>query len=252
MGLDLSIITINYNNQKGLVSTMQSVAEQTFKNFEYIVIDGGSTDGSQNAINLYSTIISHSISEKDNGIYDAMNKGIQNSAGKYLLFLNSGDCLNGVNALENVLPLMTGGKDIIACSYKMEGSNIVEESPQEASFSSFWYKSICHQAVLIKKDLFTKYGLYDTSLKVVADWEFFVRTIFLQHASYQPAKNVLSIIENNGLSSNIDGYQLAQEERSKVYRKLFPGFIKDFEKLKRYENSGLHKLVTKVRKGLKK
>jgi glycosyltransferase involved in cell wall biosynthesis len=180
--------------------------------------------------------------------YDAMNKGIKLSKGKYLLFLNSGDYLSNANVLESISPLLKDGKDIIACSCRMEGSHLVEESPQEPIFRAFWYRSICHQAVFIKKELFAKYGLYDTSLKVVADWEFFVRALFLHHASYQSSAVVLSVIEQDGLSSKLDGYQLAQEERSKVYKKLFPGFIADFNKLMDYENSPLHKFVNRFRR----
>ena len=96
----LSIITINYNNRDGLRSTLGSIRQQQLQALEVIVIDGGSDDGSQKVISEYKDTISFSISEKDQGIYDAMNKGIQKAKGNFLLFLNSGDQLAYPDSLE--------------------------------------------------------------------------------------------------------------------------------------------------------
>ena len=87
----LSIITINYNNREGLRKTIESVVNQTYRNFEYIIIDGGSTDGSVEVVKEYADRISYWVSEPDNGIYNAMNKGVLAANGKYIQFLNSGD-----------------------------------------------------------------------------------------------------------------------------------------------------------------
>ena len=89
----LSIITINLNNQSGLIKTIQSVISQTFKDFEWIIIDGDSTDGSKELLKKHIQHFTHCISEKDNGIYNAMNKGIKLAQGEYIYFLNSGDYL---------------------------------------------------------------------------------------------------------------------------------------------------------------
>ena len=91
MNKKLSIITINYNNQSGLQRTVESIVNQTWKEFEYIVIDGGSTDGSAAYLESQNKIFDYWVSEKDLGIYNAMNKGIKAATGHYLLFLNSGD-----------------------------------------------------------------------------------------------------------------------------------------------------------------
>ena len=104
--IKLSIITINLNNVNGLKRTIDSVVEQTNKNFEFIVIDGKSTDGSVELIKENEKEFSYFVSENDLGIYNAMNKGILNSNGEYLLFLNSGDWLNNNNVVENLLPLL--------------------------------------------------------------------------------------------------------------------------------------------------
>ena len=94
------IITINYNNVDGLRKTINSVISQTFRDFEWIVIDGGSTDGSKDLINQYVEYFSYSISEPDSGVYNAMNKGIKVAHGEYFIFLNSGDYFYDKNVLE--------------------------------------------------------------------------------------------------------------------------------------------------------
>ena len=102
----LSIITINYNNRLGLLKTMQSVVEQSYKNFEYLIIDGGSDDGSLEDILNYEHCLSFWCSEKDKGVYNAMNKGIVKATGEYLLFLNSGDFLLDNQTLSKIVPLL--------------------------------------------------------------------------------------------------------------------------------------------------
>ena len=100
--LILSIITINLNNREGLRKTIESVVNQTFQDFEFIVIDGASTDGSVEVIQDYPRI-NYWISEPDTGIYNAMNKGIAKATGEYCLFLNSGDTLFQINTLTGIL-----------------------------------------------------------------------------------------------------------------------------------------------------
>ena len=97
--LNLSIITVNLNNLTGLQKTMQSVFEQTFTNYEYIIIDGGSTDGSKEWIAQHADKLAYWVSEKDGGVFNAQNKGIVKSKGEYLLFLNSGDYFYTVEAI---------------------------------------------------------------------------------------------------------------------------------------------------------
>ena len=97
-----SIITINYNNKDGLKKTIESVINQSCKDFEYIIIDGGSTDGSVDVIRQYADRINYWISEPDKGVYNAMNKGVAQAHGEYLNFMNSGDCFSDNSVLENI------------------------------------------------------------------------------------------------------------------------------------------------------
>ena len=100
--MKFSIITVNYNNKEGLRNTIESVIHQTYRDFEYIVIDGGSTDGSVDILKKYDQQINYWVSEKDSGIYNAMNKGISKAHGEYLNFMNSGDCFYALDNLERV------------------------------------------------------------------------------------------------------------------------------------------------------
>lgn len=100
----LSIITINYNNSIGLRKTIESVVSQTDNTFEYIIVDGGSSDGSVDIIKQYADKVSQWVSERDGGIYNAMNKGVRMAHGEYIMFLNSGDILYDNNVIGHVLP----------------------------------------------------------------------------------------------------------------------------------------------------
>lgn len=248
----LSIITINFNNVQGLKKTISSVISQTWKHYEFIIIDGGSTDGSKEVISSFSKNLNYCVSEKDAGIYDAMNKGILQAKGEYLLFLNSGDTLESTHSLTTILPLIDTQKDIIACYCQLENDNKVVKVPQQIQFSSFWYKSICHQAVFIKRELFQKIGLYNASLKITADWEFFVKAFFLHNASYQAVPKTLSVIESGGLSSSQSGYEQAQIERKQVYENLFSGFMNDYIQLGEYTNSRIHRIIKGIKKIIRK
>ena len=106
--MKLSIITINYNHKEGLLKTIKSVVNQTYHDIEYIVIDGGSTDGSVDVVKQYEDSISYWVSEPDCGIYNAMNKGVAKATGEYCLFLNSGDSLHGTDSILEFVSKLSG------------------------------------------------------------------------------------------------------------------------------------------------
>ena len=179
--MQLSIITINYNNKGGLKKTINSVVNQTFNDLEYIIIDGGSSDGSVDIIKEYQNQVDYWVSEKDRGIYNAMNKGINIAKGEYLLFLNSGDYFCNQSVLHNFLK-ETNDIDIIYGKQYYEYPNgelrPIQNPPILTLNLFFSGYSLPHQATLIKRQLFSKYGLYDESLTMVADWKFFLLAIF--------------------------------------------------------------------------
>lgn len=222
----LSIITINYNNANGLSKTIRSLIKQTFHEYEYIVIDGGSNDGSKHIIEGNQKYISYWCSEKDSGIYNAMNKGILKATGEYLLFLNSGDFLHDSAVLEDVFPLLSG-EDIVYGDLLFrseEGKDEVFVYPDNLSVDYFLERSLGHPSSFIKRDLFRK-DLYSESLKIVSDWEFFIKKIVLEGVTYKHLHRTVSIFDMGGISSQSS--DLCNEERGNVLKMLFPGMLCD-------------------------
>ncbi len=240
--IQLSIITINYNDCEGLKKSIQSVREQNFESLEYIIIDGGSSDGSVNAIKENESDIQYWVSEKDNGIYHAMNKGIDKASGEYLLFLNSGDYLIEPNSLNKVFSLRQNA-DILYGDLKI--INGVIKYPDELNSTFFFRDSIGHPASFIKKSLFEKYGKYNEENKIVSDWEFFIKTIILNNASYKHIDNVITFYDSSGISNNPSHISNHLNERVKVLeqilQKFYPGLLDQFNNLENnlnaYKNS---------------
>jgi glycosyltransferase involved in cell wall biosynthesis len=228
----LSIITINYNNLEGLKRTVESVVSQTWREFEYIVIDGGSTDGSAEYIESQSEHIDYWVSEPDKGIYNAMNKGIVKATGEYLLFLNSGDHLYDKEVIkENFRSLEY--HDLIYFNVLMVGKLGSEmlSHPDRLRFSDFYLNGLNHQSVLIRKELFNTVGLYDENLKIVSDWKFFVLALFVHNCSYININKTLSTYHLDGISSQLKKEHL--EERYQVLKEYFGAFVLDYEEWQR-------------------
>jgi len=222
----ISIITINYNDSKGLEKTINSVVSQTFQEFEYIVIDGGSSDDSLDIVKRYEKEINYWVSEEDSGIYHAMNKGIRLAKGDYLLFLNSGDILFEKNVLRKNIEYLNK-EDIIYFNVVVNGNGAskIVSYPEKLNFYYFFLSGICHQAVFIRRELFFKYGFYDESLKIVSDWKFFLFTIFKYNSTYKKVDDILSIHYLGGISTQINN----SEERSIVLNQHFSGFVEDYQ-----------------------
>jgi glycosyltransferase involved in cell wall biosynthesis len=163
----ISIITINYNNLEGLKKTVSSVTNQTWKGFQFIIIDGGSNDGSLEYIKTNEDVFDYWVSESDNGVYHAMNKGIKNANGEYLFFLNSGDQFYNKKVLEKNNSFLKE-KDIIYFNLKVIDENkvFIKEYPEVLSFSYFVKDTLPHPATFIKKELFDRIGLYDENLRM--------------------------------------------------------------------------------------
>lgn len=230
--LKLSIITINYNNLLGLQKTVASVASQTWQEFEYIVIDGGSTDGSAAYLEEQSAHFDYCISEQDSGIYNAMNKGIAKATGEYLFFLNSGDDFVNCNALKKSHPYLFE-KDIIYFNLNISNGvkSYVCQYPKKLSFSYFKNNTLPHPATFIRATLFNKIGLYDESLKIVSDWKFFIKSICKYNCSYIKIDKVLSTFYLDGLSSKSQNKELILNEREEVLKDEFAIFIDDANEL---------------------
>lgn len=217
--MKLSIITINYNNRAGLIKTIDSIVNQSYRDYEYIIIDGASTDGSAEVIRDYADRINYWVSEPDNGIYNAMNKGIDVAKGEYLIFMNSGDIFCETNTIERVVALGLNA-DIIC------GNTIMphrQEPPKDITFSSLYSGSICHQCAFIRTGLMKKYK-YDEKYKIVSDRKFFVQALILENCSYRTVDVDVVEYDINGFSAN--NRALSDYEYSCVLEELIPERIR--------------------------
>jgi Glycosyltransferases involved in cell wall biogenesis len=214
----LSIITVNYNNCKGLRKTIESVVNQSFNNYEYIIIDGGSTDGSVEVIKEFENRIDYWISESDKGIYNALNKGILKSSGEYCNFMNSGDCFYNNDVLQEILPYCN--EDIILGKRKEKDfTHSYGHSSETITMLDLFRQSINHQSTFIKRELF-KDNLYDESLKIVSDWKFLIEVLIFKNCSFKNIDTVVTMYDTTGISSTAKK-QLATE-RDQVLRSMLP------------------------------
>jgi glycosyltransferase involved in cell wall biosynthesis len=228
MNKKISIITINYNNLEGLKKTVESVLNQTWRGFEYIIIDGGSKDGSAAYIKSQREYLDYWVSEPDKGIYNAMNKGIKAGKGEYLLFLNSGDCLYDSTVIEKSAKHLSGC-DLITFDMEMVGENrsTIETYPSELKFSDMFYGYLPHSSTFIKKQLFDKVGLYDETLKIVSDWKFMILALFTYQCSYCKIEGTVSTFYLGGISSQVNN----SKERDEVLKSSFSNFYEDYKVL---------------------
>jgi glycosyltransferase involved in cell wall biosynthesis len=204
--MELSIITINRNNVAGLEKTIQSVVSQTFRDFEYIIIDGASNDGSIEIIKNYSIKITYWVSEPDNGAYHAMNKGIKCAHGDFCLFLNSGDWLVEKSTLKDMLEEISRiDKADIYYSDCIRGDNILDKATNPITVTNFIFGiSLNHQNAIISRSLFIKYGYYNEKLLIVADREFFLKALWLYKAKFQHIKTCIAVYDITGGSSQVE------------------------------------------------
>lgn len=228
-----SIITINYNNRDGLRKTIESVINQSCKDYEYIVIDGGSTDGSREVIEEHADHIDYWVSEPDRGIYNAMNKGILKAKGDYINFMNSGDYFYDKNVLCDTLPYLQ--KDIIMGSSLDENFHVRPyHIKKELTMIQFYANTIDHQASFISRKLFDN-NLYDENYKIVSDWKFFIEKTIFQNCSFSIMPVLVAVGQNGGISEIQK--DLNDNERLDVLSKMFPArVLKDYERFKDKES----------------
>jgi glycosyltransferase involved in cell wall biosynthesis len=180
--LKISIISINYQNKSGLINTCESVFSQTYSDIEFIVIDGGSKDGSVEYLNSVSDEIQYWISESDNGVYHAMNKGILNSTGEYLIFMNSGDCFYDQYVLENFIKLNPISY-IVYGLIVWDDTNLYWNPPNDITLKDTLSKVLIpHQATFYKRKCFEEFGYYKEEFSIVSDWGILIELITSNHS----------------------------------------------------------------------
>ena len=231
--MTLSIITINRNNAAGLEKTMQSVFSQTRRDFEYVVVDGASTDGSVAVIRRFAALFGDRlkwISEPDKGIYNAMNKGISMATGEYVQFLNSGDCLVSDDVVDrmyaaladnsnptilygNMLKPMPNGKIVKDCGFAGE----------DITFLGLFRGTLNHSPAYIRRSLFEKYGLYDETLRVVSDWKWYLQAIVFGGEKPVYTDIDVTLFDMTGISET--NKELGWSERKQVLQGMVPRSI---------------------------
>lgn len=234
--MKLSIITINRNDATGLDKTIRSVVSQSFNDYEYIVIDGASTDSSLDIIKKYEDHIYYWVSESDSGIYNAMNKGIRKATGDYLYFLNSGDVLVAEDVLSKVFENELIENFVCGNIIWDKCGDLIEDKcykNRDWTFSLYdlYAGFLSHQAFFIHKNMFEKYGLYDERLRIMSDWKLFFIAIGIYRERVQYVDVTLSVYNTDGLSSTIGGKAILEEKRLVAGEELSPQVYKEIDRL---------------------
>lgn len=230
----ISIITINYNNRGGLAKTINSIRSQISRNFEFIIVDGGSTDGSIDLIRENDDIIDQWISEPDNGIYNAMNKGTQLAKGVYITFVNSGDTLADNNVITDVLEQLGSFKNEDLVFGKVldvydNGSNVYSFS-HELTLMSLHYDVVNHSGCFIRRALQLAHP-YREDLKICSDRQFFIESIVLDNCNYSHIDRIITHFDKTGISSTKESDRLIEEENMKILEAVVPPRIaSDYKK----------------------
>lgn len=239
MSYKLSVITINFNDKLGLENTIKSVVSQSYKGFEFVVIDGNSTDGSKDILNLHKDSFQYCVSEPDHGIYNAMNKGIKAATGDYLIFMNSGDTFYDDTVLENMEPYLNGCTDFVyGNSYFFTDIEFIriEKPPQLLNFDYFEKLGLNQQAVFMRRNLFFDTFLFNEEYKISADWEFFIVNICLNNSTYLYIDRIVCRYNIVGVSSFPENQKIFWAERDRTFQKYFPVYYKYEQILKKYRS----------------
>ncbi len=222
--MKVSIITIAYNDLKGLENTWQSIRRQTFRDFEWIVIDGGSTDGTRKFLQEHDSEIAFWCCEPDKGAYNAQNKGTKHAKGEYCVYMNSGDVFYDDDVLEKVFEKKIDA-DIIYGNWLMvfeNGKTRLDVAPVELDMAFFFSGNICHQAMLAKTELVLNRP-YDESFQVYADWDEWL-DMFVQGKRFEKVDIIFCKFMVGGLSTGSSKALVAKRdaEIERLHEKYYP------------------------------
>jgi len=244
----ISIITINFNNKSGLEETLTSVSSQNIQNIEHIIIDGGSQDRSADLVKAYANSAPYQVtwvSEPDNGIYNAMNKGIRMATGDYIQILNSGDVLasddvvgrmtDELNKLNETIgepvPIFYGNMIKDYGNRKLVRDTCGAQMYTPNSFLYFYKGTLNHDCAYIRRDLFEKYGYYNEKMKICSDWEWYVRTIILGNEKTYYTNIDVTVFDMFGVSeSNGKNKETIKKERRDYLESIMlPSVLRDYD-----------------------
>lgn len=240
--MKISIITVCFNAKDTIEDTFKSIFNQTYKDFELIVIDGSSIDGTLDVIEKYKDKLSYFVSEPDNGIYDAMNKGIKVASGDFLFFLNANDVFYDSLVLEKTSKILDENKDI---KFLFGDTEYIEEDKKTTrietyekinSFFVLLDNNICHQSIFYHRSLFEDIGFYSKDYKIYADWDFNMKCLAIKKVSAIYAPFVISKFQLGGLCSSSETQEFWMLDRKNFliqYLKPYRGLVKTDSFLKK-------------------
>jgi glycosyltransferase involved in cell wall biosynthesis len=219
----ISIITVCYNCQDTIQKTLESVISQTYPHIQYIIIDGGSTDRTLSIISTFKNRIDQVISEKDAGIYEAMNKGLQHAQGDIIYFLNSGDRIFALDTIERIVLIFKDHQEVSLVHGDAVGYG---DGPDE--YLSMYRKNpviyftqgLCHQTLFARKQVFEKVGTFDIHFSVFADRDWLFRCVFQYNEKIRYVKLSVCYFLTGGFSSRRDG-KFFQERTRLLLKYLF-------------------------------
>ncbi|MCB9169456.1 MAG: glycosyltransferase [Flavobacteriales bacterium] len=223
----LAIITICRNDREGLQRTIQSVQAQTFRDLAHIVVDGASSDGSRELIEANAEHIERWVSEPDQGIYDAQNKGWRMADTPFVLFLNSGDVFAGNDVLDRARHLMTDDVDIAYGDTQLSNRNgtyRVKRHPVHMNSAWLMKEVVGHSAQFIRRALLERAGGYDTRYHIAADYAFFAWAFWQERSRVRGSHIVISTFDTEGLSSHPEQKQRVAKERKAIQARFAPRF----------------------------
>lgn len=227
----VSVVTVCLNAQDQLEKTIHSVVEQDYGSIEYIIIDGASTDGTLDIVTKYRQHVHSLVSEADEGLYDAMNKGLKIASGEIVTFLNAGDRFSSQKSVADVVNAFLEQPDaeLVYGDYLAQYHEYAKRihQPKQLSLWHLWLRSVCHQTIFARQRLFDAIGGFDTSLPIGADWDWTLRAVLEHKAAAYHLDMPVCNFAMGGICSNKarlrkDKSLLRQRHFSKSQRTLFP------------------------------
>jgi glycosyltransferase involved in cell wall biosynthesis len=249
--ITITVITVVLNDERKIESTIKSIISQSYRNIEYIIIDGGSVDNTLQIIENYKDRISLVISEPDNGIYHAMNKGIRHASGDYIIFINSGDIFYNNDIIKEVF---TNNQDVDFIigdvEFNIGKRKIRTRTPKQISFYLLYIGTIYHQATFTKKAVFSELGGYNELNRITSDWEYITLALAKHRKTYKILDSLICKVDHTGISSlNPDEIEI---ERSRMLKLHFEIFITDYYKLKRLRDRTIYMVIKKIYRFIRK
>ena len=232
--MKLSVVTINYNNLQGLKQTVSSMLQQTFRDYEWIVIDGGSDDGSKEFLKEHESCFAYMVSEPDRGIYNALNKGARLAQGEYLYFLNAGDRLYAADVLQRMLS--AGDADMLygdVC-FCFPDKEDIGKHPEKLTLQYLRKAPLNHQSTLVRRSCFERMGGFDERFQIAADWCMLLK-MKLQECSFLYVPMVVCRYDMSGISYR--SQELMETERQQFFQEQVPAvYLEALDELYTFDN----------------